>query len=75
MLDLDVSRGGHVAASSPGPSDLREALAQPSRLAQQEQQLLAKQRVVPLIRATAAAAAAAIESFARQSGWDNIECR
>jgi len=38
-------------ASSPVPSDLREALAQPSRLAQQEQ-LLAKQRVqhmVPLI--------------------------
>ena len=38
-------------ASSPAPSDLREALAQPSRLAQQEQ-LLAKQRVqhmVPLL--------------------------
>lgn len=43
--------GGRHAAASPGPSDLREALAQPSRLAQQEQ-LLAKQRVqqmVPLI--------------------------
>ena len=36
-------------ALSPGPSDLREALAQPSRLAQQEQQLLAKQRVQQMV--------------------------
>ena len=45
--------------SSPAPSDLREALAQPSRLAQQEQ-LLAKQRVqqmVPLLAGVRAAVA------------------
>jgi len=43
--------------SSPAPSDLREALAQPSRLAQQEQ-MLAKQRVqqmVPLLAGVRAA--------------------
>jgi len=46
-------------SSSPAPSDLREALAQPSRLAQQEQ-LLAKQRVqqmVPLLAAAGVRAA------------------
>lgn len=50
---MDVTR--HHASSPPGASDLREALSQPSRLAQQEQQLLAKQRstvqqMAPLIR-------------------------
>jgi len=53
---LDTTRH----ASSPAPSDLREALAQPSRLAQQEQ-LLAKQRLphmVPLIAGVRAPAGA-----------------